>query len=495
LDVSYWNDPPFQNVPQEIVMRHRPTIALGSCLLLLSLLASACSDSTVPSELTLGPETVRLVAIGATQQLTATVRDEDGDVLGDEPIAFASSDESVVTVDANGLVTAVGVGGATVSATSGSLSADVAATVAIPVAMEVAGGNLQEAPAGTAVGVPPAVRVVDAADAPVAGVTVQFAVTEGGGTVIGATKTTGANGLAAPDGWTLGAAGVNLLSATATNASIANSPISVVAVTASPVYNIVMRAEGEVPAQAAIALARAQVRWETVVTGDLPDHPVTLPENPCGVEGFPAVDETVDDLLILYRFVPIAGDVVAQAGWCVGRTGGLPAFGLMEADPAKTDDPALVSNYTHQLGHVLGFGVFLWTAQSLLADPACTLGTTSTCEPGHDPHFSGAQALAAFAAVPGAGGIATEPVPVEDTGGPGSADNHWRESVFGNELMSPVFDPVSNPLSAVTIASLRDVGYTVDMAAADPFTSLATSRRSPVVIGKDVLRMRIRYVR
>jgi hypothetical protein len=479
------------DVPQEIVMRRRPTIALGSCLLFLSLLASACSDSTVPFELTLGPETVRLVAIGATQQLTATVRDEDGDVLEDEPIAFASSDEAVVTVDANGLVTAVGAGGATVSASSGSLSAQVAATVAIPVAMEVAGGNLQEAPAGTAVGVPPVVRVVDAADGPVGGVTVQFTVTEGGGTVIGATKTTGANGLAAPDGWTLGAAGVNLLSATATNASIANSPISVVAVTASPDYNIVMRAVGEVPAQAAIALARAQVRWETVVTGDLPDQAVTLAENPCGVAGFPAVDETVDDLLILYRFVPIEGDVVAQAGWCVGRTGGLPALGLMEADPAKTADPALVAIYTHQIGHVLGFGIPLWPALGLLADPACG----ATCEPGHDPHFTGAQALAAFAAIPGSGSLATQPVPVEDAGGLGSADNHWRESVLGSELMTSVIDPVSNPLSAVTIASLADVGYTVNPAAADPFTSLATSRRSRVVLGKDVLRMPTRYVR
>lgn len=472
-------------------MRRRPPITLGSCLLSLSLLSSGCSDSTVPTELTLGPETVRLVAIGATQQLTATVRDEDGDVIEDEPITYSSSDEAVVTVNANGLVTAVGAGGATVTATSGSLTANVAATVAIPVAMEVGGGNIQEAPAGTAVGVPPFVRVVDAADGPVAGVTVQFTVTEGGGTVIGATKTTGANGLAAPDGWTLGPSGVNLLSATATNAAIANSPISVVAVVASPTYNIVMRSQNDVPAQAAIALARAQVRWETVITGDLPDQIVNLAENPCGVEGFPAIDETVDDLLILLQFVPLEGDLVAQAGFCVARDGGLPVLGLMEADPAKIDDPTLVANYTHLIGHVLGFGIPLWTSQGLLADPACA----TACEPGHDPHFTGAQALAAFAAVPGSGSITTEPVPVEDTGGLGSADNHWRESVFGSELMTSVIDPVSNPLSAVTIAAFADMGYTVDPAAADPFTSLATSRRSPVVIGKDVLRMPIRYVR
>jgi hypothetical protein len=474
-------------------MRGTPTIALGSCFL-LSLVAAACSDSTVPAELTLGPETVRLLAIGATQQLTATVRDEEGDIIEDEPVTFSSSDEAVVTVDANGLVTAVGAGGATVTATSGSLSADVAATVAIPVAMEIGGGNLQEAPPGTAVGVPPFVRVVDAADSPVAGVTVQFTVTEGGGTVVGATKTTGANGLAAPDGWSLGPAGVNLLSATATNASIADSPVSVVAITTSPDYNIVMRATGDVPDQAAIALARAQVRWESVITGDLPDQLVTLPESACGVTGFPALDETVDDMLILFRFIPIEGDVVARAGWCVGRGGGLPAFGLMEADPTKIADPALVAHYTHQLGHALGFGSPLWTAQGLLADPACTQGTTVTCEPGHDPHFVGAQALAAFAAIPGSGNVTTQPVPVEDLFGPAIADNHWRELVFGAELMTSLTGAGSNPLSALTIAAFADMGYTVNLEAADPFTSLLVAGQRRALHGRDALRLQVRFV-
>ena len=165
---------------------------------------------------------------------------------------------------------------------------------------------------------------------------------------------------------------------------------------------------------------------------------MTLPENPCGVTGMPALDETVDDMLILFRFVPIEGDVVARAGWCAGRDGGLPVFGIMEADPAKTNDPALVAIYTHQVGHALGFGNSLWAAQGLLADPACTQGTTPACEAGHDPHFTGAQALAAFAAIPGSGAITTEPVPVEDTGGPGVADNHWREAVLGAELMTSV---------------------------------------------------------
>lgn len=33
------------------------------------------------------------------------------------------------------------------------------------------------------------------------------------------------------------------------------------------------------------------------------------------------------------------------------------------------------------------------------------------------------------------GATVPTPVPVANTGGPGTRDGHWRESVFGNELL------------------------------------------------------------
>ena len=62
-------------------------------------------------------------------------------------------------------------------------------------------------------------------------------------------------------------------------------------------------------------------------------------------------------------------------------------------------------------------------------------------------------------------------VPVENIGGPGTADAHWRESVFDNELMTGFLNSgVANPLSVVSIASLADVGYLrANYAAADPY--------------------------
>ena len=54
-------------------------------------------------------------------------------------------------------------------------------------------------------------------------------------------------------------------------------------------------------------------------------------------------------------------------------------------------------------------------------------------------------------------------------GGPGTRDGHWRETVFHNELMSGFISEPGNPLSRITAASLADLGYQVDLDAAEPF--------------------------
>jgi hypothetical protein len=75
-------------------------------------------------------------------------------------------------------------------------------------------GNAQTAAAGTAVPVAPAVRVLDEAGAPVVGAVADFAVVAGGGMVIGAQATTGADGVARAGNWFLGDIGPNALTAT-----------------------------------------------------------------------------------------------------------------------------------------------------------------------------------------------------------------------------------------------------------------------------------------
>ena len=95
-------------------------------------------------------------------------------------------------------------------------------------------GDGQEAAVGTAVGVAPAVRVTDDFGNGVQGEDVTFAVTEGGGSVTGATATTDADGVARVGSWTLGTAtGSNTLTATTSGAAAVLFSAQAVAGTAS----------------------------------------------------------------------------------------------------------------------------------------------------------------------------------------------------------------------------------------------------------------------
>lgn len=82
-------------------------------------------------------------------------------------------------------------------------------------------GNVQNATVRTAVATRPQVKITDSFGNAVAGVPVTFSVVSGGGTVTGATQTSGADGLATVGSWTLGqTTGANVLRATATGAAI-----------------------------------------------------------------------------------------------------------------------------------------------------------------------------------------------------------------------------------------------------------------------------------
>ena len=61
-------------------------------------------------------------------------------------------------------------------------------------------------------------------------------------------------------------------------------------------------------------------------------------------------------------------------------------------------------------------------------------------------------------------------MPLETSGGSGTAGVHWSEAVFGNELMTGFTSGVPDPLSILTIGAMQDLGYTVNYAAADPYS-------------------------
>jgi hypothetical protein len=98
--------------------------------------------------------------------------------------------------------------------------------------------------------------------------------------------------------------------------------------------------------------------------------------------------------------------------------------------------------------------------------------------------------VAAFDGIGGTAFVGNR-VPVEGTGGPGTRNSHWRETVFKNELMTGFLNNGSNPLSIVTIASLADMGYVVDSGEDDafviapPFTAPPAGRLAPVLLVDD----------
>jgi hypothetical protein len=239
------------------------------------------------------------------------------------------------------------------------------------------------------------------------------------------------------------------------------------AATTSP-FTIEVRFLGGLSARQRAAFTTAADRWARVIVGDLPSVRVD--------------DEVIDDLLILAQGVAIDGPgrVLGQAGPTHIRPASaaaaafLPAKGIMSfdtADLAKMESDGTMNDViTHEMGHVLGIGT-LWDQKGLLKGA----GTSN-------PTFTGAGAMDEYRVLRGGG--RRRRVPVENTGGPGTADGHWRETVFRNELMSGFIAAPGNPLSRMTAASLGDLGYQVDRDAGEQYVLpnlLALAERGKLV--------------
>jgi hypothetical protein len=136
----------------------------------------------------------------------------------------------------------------------------------------------------------------------------------------------------------------------------------------------------------------------------------------------------------------------------------LPAAGIMQFDAADADaleaGGRLTDVILHEMAHVLGFGT-LWSRRGLIADS----GTA-------DPRFMGAAAMREWSLLDPEGGVGA---PVANTGGPGTREGHWRELIFGDELLTGFLSGTERPLSRLSIAAFEDMGYRVDYARADPY--------------------------
>lgn len=214
----------------------------------------------------------------------------------------------------------------------------------------------------------------------------------------------------------------------------------------------------------------AATRWETVITGDLANSTVSKRSNLCGANE-PTFSGTVDDVVIYAEVGPLdgAGSVLAQAGPCLIRNGGVTTYGVMQFDSADVASVNLTAVILHEMGHVLGIGT-LWPEFGLV-------NYSSTCP--STPRYSGASAKSEWNALGGSGDV-----PVEQNGGGGTACGHWDEETFNAELMTGYIESSgSMPLSRMTAGTLEDMDYTVNKSAADayslPSCSPACARLAP----------------
>jgi hypothetical protein len=210
-------------------------------------------------------------------------------------------------------------------------------------------------------------------------------------------------------------------------------------------------------------IERAVEQWEAALPRNL--QAVTIPTgffgaNECAGYGSLINGTMTDDLLIILSVEHIdgPGGVLGRAGPCGLRADTLPFAGILILDTEdvapRLGSESLTYIISHEIAHILGFGT-LWTAKGLIAGA----GTS-------DPRYTGAAAMAEYNAVGG-----SDAVPLEAGGGLGTRESHWRKTTFGPERMTGFAEPpgIHQPLSRVSIASLADLGFDVDLAAADDY--------------------------
>ena len=213
-------------------------------------------------------------------------------------------------------------------------------------------------------------------------------------------------------------------------------------------------------------IQRAAHRWEEVIWEDLPDtdtyvnRPKTFDAeswdwvNEHSITPVIMFDREVDDVVVLVgRLDPEKQDRLYATGGPTGLRNhtNLPILsGIGFAEDVIEDDDLLYQIALHELGHALGIAAGVWERKNLLS--------------ADHQHYTGWLARNAFRA---AGGSPADEVPalipIADPG-------HWRESVFGDEIMSLQSRRSDHgPVSAITVQCLADMGYGVNVGAADPY--------------------------
>lgn len=168
----------------------------------------------------------------------------------------------------------------------------------------------------------------------------------------------------------------------------------------------------------------------------------------------------IDDVRIMVKVESMGNSgLLGNAGPTQFRPGSyLPYLGEISLNLDNIENQiksnTFLDTVIHEMAHVLGYGT-IWEEKSL--NPV--FGS-----------YTGANALREYKNLLGGQSNPTA-VPLETGGGQGTANAHWAQSVFGNEMMTGWgVESGRMPFSRLTIASLEDLGYSVNYQVADPYT-------------------------
>jgi Leishmanolysin len=232
-------------------------------------------------------------------------------------------------------------------------------------------------------------------------------------------------------------------------------------------FNIDLGFIGTLTASQRKAFEDAATRWESIVTKSTGSaQSVSISEQDCD---FVAYEGPINSLRIELRITEIdgPGKILGQAGPCLfWKENGLPSYGVMEFDSADVAELEAKGGFSlvvlHEMGHVLGFGSIWEKPDKAVLDEPCRSNE------GAAPGFKGPGAVAQFGVLGGNGNP-----PIENNYGQGTRCSHWDEGFFDNELMTGFLGSSSgNPVSfsALTIASMADLGYQVNSGAAEAYS-------------------------
>jgi Leishmanolysin len=417
-----------------------------------------------------------------TAPISATVEDAFDNAIPNADVTVAvsgggtavdkltSDNAGVVTVPSWTLGTVKGTHTLTLSSGVATLTYTAAAAAGPVASLDLLTGDNQSTFAGTALPQPVLLSAQDQYGNKIDAVSANFSPGIGGGTLAAFSAPAAADGTITMPKFTLSRSAVPH----SVFASIGSRSVKI---SASAVSDYVIDVRYWGPAMTSDQqrlFTNAAARIRGFIVGSVPAADATGADpSVCGVTGVPILAEQVPGVIIYASVQPIdgPGGVLAHAGPCFERDQNDPrtVVGVMEFD---SDDLAdlqadgiLQDVITHEMLHVVGFGVF-WNSLHLLTG----FNTAGVA-------YTGAGGIAGCVQMGGTNTCASN-VPVENTGGGGTANSHWRETTFGAELMTGFVNDGPMPLSIMTVRSIGDMGYTVNGAAADPYQILAGLRAS-----------------